>query len=183
MALTISSSFDAGQHPRRQARTATAPTWRSSRTTCPTSTNGSISALPAPRAAKSPCGSPIARASAYPARLARLQSLPVARPRGMGPHHRHQLRRRRADDEADPAAGPRVDRLFRALFDGAAPRPRDPDRGARRRRLSLARQEPRRPGHRLPDHRRGPAQRLALRPPAPRRDAWPNGGWKARSRN
>ena len=38
------------------------------------------------------------------------------------------------------------------------------------RRLSLARQEPRRPGHRLPDHRRGPAQRLALRPPASRRE-------------
>ena len=39
-----------------------------------------------------------------------------------------------------------------------------------RRRLSLARQEPRRAGHRLPDDRRGPAQRLALRPPAPRRE-------------
>ena len=60
---------------------------------------------------------------------------------------------RRPDHQADPAAGRRVDRLFRALFDGAAPRPRHPDRRARRRRLSLARQEPRRPGHRLPDDR------------------------------
>ena len=38
------------------------------------------------------------------------------------------------------------------------------------RRLCLARQEPRRPGHRLPDHRRGPRERVALRPPAPRRE-------------
>ena len=42
----------------------------------------------------------------------------------------HQLCRRRADDEADAAAGPGLDRLLRALFDGAAPRSGDPDRGA-----------------------------------------------------
>ena len=38
------------------------------------------------------------------------------------------------------------------------------------RRLSVARQEPRRPGHRLPDDRRRAAERLALRSPASRRE-------------
>ena len=103
-------------------------------------------------------------------RLARLQRRDEPRPRGMDPHHGHQLRRRRADDEADAAAGHGVDRLFRAIFDGAAPRPRHPDRDHSRRRLPLARQEPRRSGHRLPDDRRRAAQRLALRPPASRRE-------------
>ena len=49
--------------------------------------------------------------------------------------------------------------------------------------LFLARQEPRRPGHRLPDHRRGPAQRAGSTPASIPARRWPNGGWKARSRN
>src|SRR3982751_2343691 len=71
------------------------------------------------------------------------------------------------------AAGREVTRLaglLCALFDGAAPRPRDPHRRPARRRLLLARQEPRRAGHRLPDDRRRPVERVALRPPAPRRE-------------
>ena len=59
----------------------------------------------------------------------------------------------------------------------------DADRVASGVEYSLARQVARRPGHRLPDHRRRPAQRLALCPPASRARAWPNGGWKARSRS
>ena len=72
------------------------------------------------------------RGSAYPHGWPDYKGGDEPRPRGMGADRRHQLCRRRADDEADPAAGRGVDRLFRALFDGAAPRPRDPDRGARR---------------------------------------------------
>ena len=45
---------------------------------------------------------------------------------------RHQLRRRRSDDEAHAAAGPRLDRVLRTLFDGAASRSRDADRSASR---------------------------------------------------
>jgi len=47
MGITISSSFDAG-NIRVISETAIASTWRSSRTICPTSTSGSISASPAP---------------------------------------------------------------------------------------------------------------------------------------
>ena len=103
-------------------------------------------------------------------RLARLQRRDVPRPRGVGADHRHQLRRRRSDDEAHAAAGPRLDRVLRTLFHGAASRSRDADRSASRSCVPLARQEPRWTGHRLPDRRRRAAQRLALRPPAPRRE-------------
>ena len=49
-----------------------------------------------------------------------------------------------------------VDRLFRSLFDGAASRSRDPDGERSKASLPVARQEPRRTGHRLPDDRRRP---------------------------
>ena len=173
------------QYPRRQARTATASTLRSSRTTCRDFYQWfyfRAGRRGGPRGHA--CGSPIAPSAAYPNGWPDYKARDGARPRGMGADRRHQLRRRRPDDDADPAAGRRCGSLISRLIRWSGTTTSSP----RSRRLPgvalpLARQEPRRAGHRLPDDRRGPAQRLALRPPAPRRDAWPNGGWKARSRN
>ena len=54
-------------------------------------------------------------------RLAGLQGVHVARPRGLGAGAGHQLRRWRADDPLHARDRLRVAGLFRALFDGAAP--------------------------------------------------------------
>ena len=122
--------------------------------------------------------------SAYPHGWPDYKAVPVARPRGMGAGRRHQLRRRRPDHPPDAADRLRVARLFRALFDGAAPR------SGRRPIAALDGVGYRSLGKSLDGQDidcltigEGDAQRLALRPPAPRRDAWPNGGWKARSRS
>ena len=90
-------------------------------------------------------------------------------PRGMAAG-RHRLCRRRADDQRHAGLGQRLDRLFRALHDGAAPRSRRLGRGRAGRRLSLARPDAGRPRDRLFPARRRPAAGLALRPPASRRD-------------
>ena len=146
------------------------PTWRSSRITCRTSTNGSISGWPA--------------ASGREVTLADRQLRRRRLPDGW-PDYRACLSTDREEwvrvDGTSYADGvltirftPPADIVWLAYF---APYSMERHHDlvasvavASRRRLPLARQEPRRPGHRLPDDRRGAAQRLALRPPAPRRD-------------
>ena len=90
-------------------------------------------------------------------------------PRGLDAG-RDRLCGRRADDQPDAGLGQRLDRLFRALHDGAASRSGRLGRRRARRRISLARPDARRPGDRLFPPARRPAAGLALRPPASRRD-------------
>ena len=96
----------------------------------------------------------------------------------------HQLCRRRPDDPPDArpatASGSPISRLIR--WSGTTIwSPRSPALDGRR--LRLARQVARRPGHRLPDDRRGRRSRSGSTPASIRARPWPNGGWKARSRN
>ena len=74
-------------------------------------------------------------------------------------------------------------RLFRALFDGAAPRPDRLGRRMRGRRLSLA-SAPASTGSRSTASNSAAARRRSGSTRASiRARAWPNGGWKARSKS
>ena len=183
MALDDFERIRRGQHPRREAGRRQRSTWRSSRITCPTSTNGSTSAWPAARAARSRFGSPTAADSAYPNGWPDYKAVVSS--------DREEWLRVEDTSYADGVLTirltPETDCVWLAYFapysmerhhDLIATYASLPDR-----RLSLARQVARRAGHRLPDHRRGRRSTSGSTPASTPARAWPNGGWKARSKS
>ena len=158
------------QHPRHQATRRHAPTWRSSRTTCRISTSGSTSASPADAGARSHAAHHQLRRLGLSQRLAGLQRRDELRPRRMVPHRDTSY----ADGVLTMSFTMPTDVVWVAYF---APYSMERHHdlvtqtaaidGVEYRSLGKT---PRRTGHRLPDDRRRPAQRLALRPPAPGRE-------------
>ena len=102
-------------------------------------------------------------------RLGRLSGLPVRGSRELGAG-RDRLCGRRPQHPRHAGVGQHLDRLFRALHDGTAPRFRRRGRRRAGRRLPHARANARRARDRLFQARRRAPPGLALRPPASGRD-------------
>ena len=131
MPITISSAFDAG-NIRVVAGRRAAPTWRSSQDHMSDFYQWFYFRVAGAAGREVTLRIMNCAGSAYPHGWPDYKGVMTPRPRGLAPHRGHELRQWRADDEADAAAGRGLDRLFRALFDGAAPRSGHPDRGASR---------------------------------------------------
>ena len=148
------------------------------------STNGSISAWPAPAAARSRCGSSIAAAPPIPTAGPTIAPAcrSTARNGSASPDTSYAdgVLTIRFDARDRPASGSPISRLIRwsgttTWSSTVAALPGVDYRSPR--------QEPRRPGHRLPDHRRGRRSTSGSTPASIPARRWPNGGWKARSKS
>ena len=130
MTITISSCVRRRQHPRRQAGRRPRSTWRSSRITCSDFYQWFYFRLAGAAGREVTLRITNCEDSAYP------HGWPDYK--GVMSLDREEWVRITDTSYADgvltmkltPPQDRRLDRLFRALFDGAAPRPRDPDRGA-----------------------------------------------------